>query len=111
MMNLVGTSEKRRKRITRELNRLPFVRWDRFCIADDRTESIFGWIDRPQDAYKDFIVLYIDKDGGVDSYMTSSARYSLDIYKRLNDGNGRGHRNCRRVEHYFPAKGAIKLKA
>lgn len=93
--------------VEKTLEQYPFVRWDRFT-GGEGSITAFGWIDRPQDAYKDFMVLYFEK-GEVDSYMTSSARYSLEIYKIMNSGSGRGHHNCKRVEKHFRIKNSIKL--
>lgn len=99
-----------KKLIETHLDLLPYVRWDRFILWGRKIESgvtVYGWIDR-EDQYKDWVCLHFDIDGDV-NYETSSARYSLDIFKRLNNGDGRGHRRCKRVEHFFKARRAIKL--
>lgn len=104
-MNIKTLTEK-------TLRSLPFVRWDRFVpFKTQKCDGIevYGWIDRPQDAYKDFLTLTIYSDGQVD-FNTSSAKYSLPIFRILNAGSGRGHRRCKRVEHFFRVRNAIKLK-
>lgn len=86
---------------------LPYVRWDRLCIAPECL-TVFGWIKRP-DAHEDFVTIFVYSNGKETEYMTSSKKYSLDIFKRLNNGSGRGHRNCKRVEHELKVKNPIKL--
>lgn len=100
---------KIKKKIERTLDSLPYVKWDRFCEFSRGEYSFFGWIDREQDSYKDFVTADFDRNGDNLYYMTSSAKYSLDLFKRLGDGTGHGHRNCKRVEDFFSAKTAIKL--
>jgi hypothetical protein len=88
-----------------------FVVWDRFSVWRDEEGGgvgVYGWIKRPKDSYQDFIALYFFKDGTV-SYDTSSAKYSLAIFKMLNGGRGYGHSRCKRVEHYFDVPNAIRL--
>ena len=85
--------------ITEVCNELHFVNWDRF-IDCGNTMVIFGWIDRKQDHYKDFITLEITSRGHV-QFTTSSAEYSEAIsdifagYGRIPKGN---HQPCQRVE-------------
>lgn len=92
------------------MDQLPFVRWDRFCFVGKSFKAGFtcyGWIDRAKDAYKDFVEIYFLPDGEVE-YMTSSAKHSLVIFRILY-GNGRGHRKCKRIEHFFDVHNPIKL--
>lgn len=90
------------------------VKWDRF--VEGKTTAgldfieVYGWIKREKDKYKDFVSLSLYSDGKNGSYLTSSAKYSLPIYKALNRGVGMGHRKCIRVEHRFRIKNSIKLK-
>lgn len=91
-------------------NEFPFVRWDRFVewFDEGRGYTVAGWIAR-DDGKSDFITLDFYSGGRID-YMTSSKQYSLEIFKILNAGDGRGHRNCKRVEEHFRGvKNAIKL--
>ncbi|MBD3184913.1 hypothetical protein GF312_21705 [Candidatus Poribacteria bacterium] len=82
-------------------NELPFVNWDRF-IDCGSSVLVFGWIDRDQDNYKDFITVEIFRRGHVE-FTTSSAKYSQkisDIYVkhgRLFPGT---HLPCQRFEDY-----------
>jgi hypothetical protein len=43
-------------------NELPFVNWDRF-IDLSSTVLVFGWIDRKQDSYKDFVTVEVNSKG------------------------------------------------
>jgi hypothetical protein len=80
-------------------NELPFVNWDRF-IDLSNSVMIFGWIDRKQDSYKDFVTVEVNSRGQVE-FTTSSAEYSEEIseiyaaYGRLPRGV---HESCQRVE-------------
>lgn len=59
---------------------LPFVKWDRFIPAYVDWFSVFGWISRQKDSYKDFVVLVFDLQRLiVDHYHTSSVEYSKKI--------------------------------
>ena len=80
-------------------NELPFVNWDRF-IDLSNSVLVFGWIERKQDGYKDFVTVEVNSRGQVE-YTTSSAEYSEEIseiyaaYGRLPRGV---HESCQRVE-------------
>ena len=80
-------------------NELPFVNWDRL-IDCGSTVVVFGWIDRKQDSYKDFVCTEINSKGHVE-FTTSSAEYSQNIseiyaaYGRLPAG---AHLPCQRIE-------------
>lgn len=95
-------------KIEKILEKFDFVMWDRFCTSGMEV-TVFGWIER-KDAYKDFVVFYF-VGNELDSYMTSSKKYSLILYKMINDGNGRGHINCKRVEDSFKINNSIKLSS
>ncbi len=87
------------------MNALPFVDWDRYS-GDEEVVSVYGWIDRDEDSYKDFVIIGVDKNG--DSYYdTSSAKYSAEIHKLL-AMQGK-HSDCQRVEDFFDVKNAVKL--
>lgn len=85
---------------------LTFVKWDRYA-GDDEYVDIYGWIDRDEDAYKDFILLSFDKTGLL-RFTTSSAAYS-DAIHRIITGVKEGHNACQRVEGFFNVPNAIKL--
>lgn len=96
------------------LAKLDMVEWDRYTTDEDERVgeiiNVYGWIDRPEDAYKDFVVVrfFPDTDEGLIWYLTSSDRYSEEIHRRL-FGSADGHVECRRVEHTFDAPNAITL--
>jgi hypothetical protein len=87
--------------ISRVLNLLPFVRWDRFVEVDDDGVVVYGWIGR-DDGRADFIELTFCPDWrrrGVQS-TTSSEKYSDTISKLLH-GEAATHVPCQRVEDVF----------
>ena len=97
------------KLITEKLNLLPFVKWDRYTDAMEKDHSItiFGWIDRLNDCYKDFVALTYWADTheiyrGF-SFHTSSALHSEEISRLLNgsDEVSERHIDCKRVENTF----------
>jgi hypothetical protein len=96
--------------MTEVCNELPFVNWDRF-IDCGNIIVIFGWIDRKQDSYKDFVSLEITSKGSI-SFTTSSAEYSEAIsdifagYGRIPKGS---HLPCQRVEDHELLKGIKKV--
>lgn len=86
---------------------LSFVQWDRYTEDDDHL-TFYGWIDREQDSYKDFVVVVIEK-GGPMGYVTSSAKRDAEISFLLGLDE-EPHNTCKRVEHKFPdLKNCIKL--
>lgn len=99
-------SPKMAKIVVDVCNELPFVNWDRY-IDLGSTVLIFGWIDRKQDSYKDFVSVEVNSRGQV-QYTTSSAEYSEEIaeiyaaYGRLPRGS---HESCQRVEDNELLKG------
>lgn len=96
------------KQIADALNTFPEVTWDRYM--DDGQDFIaYGWIEREQDSYKDFMVLVIDDVDFSYWYITSSAKYSQAFHNRINEDPA-GHNKCRRIEHMFPDVKAIRLK-
>lgn len=97
---------KMAKMVTDVCNELPFVNWDRFIDCNDSV-MLFGWIDREEDSYKDFVCVEVSGRGYV-SFTTSSAKYSgtiSDIYVsqgRLLPGT---HRPCQRIEDSYSLAG------
>lgn len=84
------------------LNKLPFVRWDRFAetpIGEHFFTVVYGWIDR-DDGHADYVQLefvsWHDKPGSC----TSSAKYSPEI-TRIFLGEDAEHIECQRVEDRF----------
>ena len=84
--------------INETLTNLPFVKWDRYVFADPEWFSVFGWIDRKKDAYKDFVVLVFDLVRlHVDHWHTSSAKFS----RRINGLMDTDHIDCQKVEDWM----------
>lgn len=100
------------KQTAAELNKyFPEVKWDRFIRGDIDSEiySLYGWIDREKDSYKDFVFVMFDWDGSF-TYWTSSAEYSEIFHERIN-GSKDGHTDCERVEDWFPdIKNVVHLR-
>lgn len=101
--------------IENTLEALPFVSWDRFTCNDnehgENEYTFYGWIDREQDSYKDFVLINFTfhHDYSVTRWFTtSSAKYSLTIHQLLEMDEG-GHEDCLRVEDYLDISNAIKL--
>ena len=97
------------------LERFTFVKWDRFTkiiatnLENARVVTCYGWIDREEDAYKDFVViaLVIDRRE-VHFVMSSSAKYSERITEICNR-NKEFHNKCIRIEDAFEISNSIKL--
>ena len=85
-----------KEEIKEALNKFPEVQWDRYTEAEDET-NFFGWIER-KDKHSDFLVLSFI--GSEVWYMTSSAKFSKGVAKRL----GMKHSDCKRVEWLFGKK-------
>lgn len=110
-MKLILKTDAWRNLVKRWLGKFPFVQWDRFVYVDDGPRigiCAYGWIDRKNDAYKDFFCLDIYTNGEV-LYITSSKKYSLQICKIITGGDGKGHTNCKRIEDHFDIPNCIKL--
>ncbi|WP_312908491.1 hypothetical protein [Natronosalvus caseinilyticus] len=101
--------------IEQTLERLEMVSWDRFTESYDdglgKFYTVYGWIDREKDDYKDFVVLrfFPDTDEHLISYTTSSDKYTHEIHRLLFD-KGDGHNDCQRVEHTFDVSNVIELE-
>ena len=93
--------------IERVLTHLPFVQWDRFLninAVDIRIISIFGWIDRKKDNYKDFVHLKFNLITQKVCFLgTSSKEYSKKISAIL----GSQHIDCQRVKENFEVLNAF----
>jgi hypothetical protein len=89
------------------LTKLPFVRWDRFTNTGWEV-NVYGWIDREQDGYKDFVVLQYVPSKDEWYSITSSDKHSEEI-NRLVHGETGEHHPCVRVESQFDIPNMIKL--
>ena len=96
------------------LKLLTFVNWDRFTLQNVdgwNVYTIYGWIDREKDSYKDFVIITVNEEKFNQhtlSFVTSSADKSLEIHQLLDMGAGE-HVSCQRVEDYFTVPNTIKL--
>jgi len=91
-------------RITRWLNRLPNVKWDRITLRRGHLFA-FGWIDREKDSYKDFFIIDFARGKPVD-YCSSNTIYNLKYSKIL----GLYSQKCERIEDIFKGvRNSIKL--
>ena len=97
------------------LKELHFVKWDRWVdnYDTDKVVIFYGWIDREQDSYKDFVEIDLLALTVVDQYKivfsTSSEKYSSEIAKILDMEDS--HADCKRIETLFPKlPNVIKLQ-
>jgi hypothetical protein len=96
------------------LESLEMVQWDRFVRAeDDRLGvyyDIYGWIDRDEDAYKDFILLRVfpETDENLRMFTTSSDDYHDEINEIL-FGDTSESNHCQRVEHTFDVANVVEI--
>lgn len=92
------------------LQKFDFVKWDRF-VASSTSITFYGWIDRPQDSYKDFLVLDLYHNGSEPWFVTSdpNMEHERKIAKILTDDLST-YNHCQRVEYNYNIKNSIKLK-
>lgn len=96
-------------KLTTFLEIFKFVKWDRFVETSVKSIYVYGWIKRPKDAYKDFIVVEWDLEkskGGW--FITSSVKYDNQIRDILRT-NRLAYVPCKRVESISKAKNVIKI--
>lgn len=104
---------KAKEWVEQQLSKLDFVTWDRLVVTNlfgDIDFTVYGWIDRDKDNYKDFVVLEFNvpehtAPPTVNFISTSSDKYSQKIGELL----GTGHTRCSRVEDYFNIENMISL--
>lgn len=88
------------------LNRVPFVRWDRFTESPGEV-IVYGWIDR-EDGHSDFVLVtfgQLDKvaEGLIGfGFTTSSHEHSTRLHRLLYATDESDHIACQRVEHELP---------
>jgi hypothetical protein len=98
---------------------LPFVDWDRaveWIYEGRKCMNIYGWIERENDQYKDFVLIGVVEKEDVEEaevifHGTSSAEYSEEIHKRLfpKDDLDEMHNECFRLEKRFDVENLIQL--
>lgn len=94
--------------IEKKFEKLDFVKWDRF-VGDKNNTYFYGWINREKDAYKDFLIIILNKQNNKWWYLTSSIGYDEKIDKILEINKIRIP--CERIEHHFNINNSIKLNA
>ena len=106
-----------RQTVWSALFHLPFVQWDRF-VDEQRYLTVYGWIDRENDAYKDFLILRFeivpDRERAFGCRLqcwsaTSSDKYSSRISRLLTGCDSEMHVPCERVEHFFSLQNMVRL--
>lgn len=97
---------------------LPFVDWDRaieWIYEGRKCMRIYGWIERDNDEYKDFVLIGIYEmedveKADIEFIGTSSEQYSEEIFKRLfPDADLDEHNECIRLENRFDVENVIVL--
>ena len=94
-----------------------FVNWDRLIFTRAKNGqhiiSCYGWIDRKQDAYKDFIFINLILDAREVVYVVSSSAERDpeigEICAGLSGVKGYALKKCARVEDLFEAPNVIRL--
>jgi hypothetical protein len=111
---VIAMSEEIQNRawIESHLEAVAFVSWDRFTVGDwngEQAVSVYGWIGRDRDEYKDFVLLIFWPESEEFYYATSSEERTHEIYEILVGEDSDEHNECRRVEHTFRIENAIEL--
>jgi len=98
------------------LSRLHMVEWDRFVVGEENNLvgayiKVYGWIDREDDAYKDFVIVQFwpNTEDNIVGYTTSSDEYTEDIYRLIYGSEPDDHNPCQRVEDTFDISNAVHL--
>jgi len=99
--------QNKRNIIQKILSKLDFVMWDRY-FGEIRCLTFFGWINREEDSYKDFVTITFNDEGNafLIDYATSSKKYTEKIAEILNCT----HSSCSRIEYFCDLKNVIKEK-
>ena len=103
--------EQEVKWISEVLEAFPFVQWDRFTYFK-YIVRVYGWIDREEDEYKDFVHFECNLENQSILFLgTSSDKYSERINDTLNEilDEEAGHTPCQRVEDQFDVENSVQL--
>ena len=99
------------------LSRLNFVKWDRFTYDDGGERQwllAYGWIDRKEGNYKDFIVVdYCPEVREMHLVQTSSPdseKILIQIDGINNFGKPTPHNRGKRIEDFFQIPNCVRLK-
>lgn len=107
------TPVKKRDWIAEHLEMVPVVEWDRFVVGERdgyQYVDVYGWIEREEDEYKDFVWVRFWPSNETIDYTTSSDTYSEYLTAEwFGEDALDGHNECRRVEHAFDIENAIEL--
>jgi len=102
--------------VEQTLERVDMVEWDRFVEGHDPNVLgsyvvAYGWIERKNDNYKDFVIVtfYADTARRLYEYTTSSDEWTEAIHRRLYDEPLENHNACQRVEEHLDVGNAIEL--
>lgn len=104
-------TKKHKKFIEETLERFYFVNWDRYTNdKESNTYSLYGWIDREKDKYKDFIEICYTPNYPDDlwDFTTSSADFHDEICRILGIVCDTSN-HCIRIEKDFEVANSIKL--
>lgn len=105
------TSNDFRERYSEMMNLAPLIQWDRWMEGDAGAVIVYGWVDREQDDYKDFVLIRFTPfgDNFSSEITTSSAEFTRQLGQALH-GTEAAHSDCRRVEDDFPdVKNVVRL--
>lgn len=106
------TPVKNSEWIADKLADVPVVEWDRFVVEDhdgDQCVRIYGWVDREDDEYKDFVIARVWPEHESIGYTTSSDKWTEYLHHEWIGGDPDGHNECRRVELTFDVENAVEL--
>jgi len=94
---------------------LPFVEWDRYTTGawDDTHDYVkaYGWIEREDDDYKDYVILTTWSGTDTLNFVTSSSEYTEQIHEILFDESLDGHDECQRIEDAVDIPNVVSLNA
>ena len=97
--------------IAKKLRSIRMVEWDRFTTGewgDEQYVNVYGWIERDDDDYKDFVNAIFWPANETVYHVTSSAEHTHEISQQLHGEEG-DHNDCHRVEHTFNISNAVEL--
>ena len=94
------------------LEDVPVVEWDRFVVEDHngtQCVKVYGWIDRDEDDYKDFVLASFWPENADVGFTTSSDQWSEYLHHEWIGGEPGEHNPCRRVEDAFDVSNCVEL--
>ena len=98
-----------------EMASLEFVEWDRYSTGqwDEKRDYliVYGWIEREDDDYKDYVELRTWTGTDQINFSTSSSEFTELIYEILYDDNLENHHECQRVEDDLDIPNVVSINA